>query len=164
MHKFPHTPDRVVRLIVHAVRFRSATPSVTQLGILGTSIAYPGAMASKKTTRPGVRTMVITAHGQAGAEKNRRDPDTLLSRARQDADRLSDEVRRLRTAFDTYVEQTSKELRASQHEIERLSRRVHQLEQLARPRLQIDTQARLPAPSVKSLFTFLGRPTAPSLS
>ena len=96
--------------------------------------------------------------------KGRCDTGTLLSRARKEADRLSDEVRRLRDAFDTYVEQASKELRVSQHEIERLARRVHRLEQLATPRVRIDTQVRLPTSPAKSLFTFLGRPCLPSLS
>ena len=122
-------------------------------------------MASKKTTRPGVRTNAIASDDQVGRKKTQcDDTHTLLSRARKEADRLSDEVRRLRNAFDTYVEQTSKELRASQQEIERLARRVHRLEQVTRSRVQIDTQVRLPASPAKSLFTFLGRPGQPSLS
>ncbi len=121
-------------------------------------------MARKKTRRPGVRLTVTPSHGQSGVTKGQCATDTLLSRARKEADRLSDEVRRLRTAFDTYVEQTSKELQASQQEVERLARRVHRLEQLARPRMQIDTQVRLPTSPAKSLFTFLGRPTLSSLS
>jgi uncharacterized coiled-coil DUF342 family protein len=97
-------------------------------------------------------------------KKMRHDTNALLNQARKEADRLFDEVRRLRSAFDSYMEQTSKQLHVSQQEIERLGRRVHRLEQLARPRVQIDTAARLPTSSAKSLFTFLGRPNLPSLS
>jgi hypothetical protein len=108
---------------------------------------------------------VIAAHPQTGTKKTRQETDALLNRARKEADRLFDEVRRLRSAFDSYVEQTSKELHVSQQEIERLARRVYHLEQLARPRVQVDTAARLPSTSsAKSLFTFLGRPNLPSLS
>jgi hypothetical protein len=120
-------------------------------------------MATKKTPRSGLRTIVIASHPQAGL-KTRHDTNTLLNDARKEADRLFDEVRRLRNAFDSYVEQTSKQLQVSQQEIERLARRVHRLEQLAKPRVQIDTAARLPTSSAKSLFTFLGRPSLPSLS
>jgi hypothetical protein len=73
-------------------------------------------------------------------------------------------MQRLRGAFDTHVERISRELQTSQQEIERLARRVQRLEQQARPRMQIDTRGRLPTSPAKSLFTFLGRPSLPSLS
>jgi hypothetical protein len=141
----------------HAALYRA-------LVIIGTPLAVTWGMASKKTPGPGVRTTAIASDDQVGRKKTPRDTHTLLSRARKEADRLADEVRRLRNAFDAYVGQTSKELRVSQQEIERLARRVHRLEQVTRPRVQIDTQARLPASPAKSLFTFLGRPSQPSLS
>ena len=117
-------------------------------------------MARKKTIRRKVQSTPLSPPAGGGGKKVRRDAGALLSRAPREAARLADEVQRLRSDFDTYVE-------SSRHEIQRLSRRVHQLEQLLKQRMSAQTPAgptQLATPRAKSLFTFLGRPSLPSLS
>ena len=84
--------------------------------------------------------------------------------ARKQPRRLSDEVRELRDAFETYTQRASKELQVARKETERLARRVHYLEQIMKHNALAETSAAPTRTSAKSLFTFLGRRNQPSLS
>lgn len=108
-----------------------------------------------------------TVSRTGGVKRPQRDAAALLTPARSEPVRLSDEVLHLRNDFVQYVEQASKDLEAARQEVQRLARRVHHLEQLLKQRARTETpvvSTQAPPPAAKSLFTFLGRSNLASLS
>ncbi len=91
---------------------------------------------------------------------------TRVARSKMQSALLSArEEQRLRGDADTSLGQTSKDLDALRQEVQRLARRVQHLEQLLKQQTQAETRpVQTPTSSAKSLFTFLGRPSLPSLS
>ena len=120
----------------------------------------PPSMTRQKIVRTKEQSIRPLSPTNAEARKTSRDTDAPIGLAHRKTARLADDLQRLRAEFDRYAEE-------SQQEMQRLSRRVYQLEQLAKTirRERPTTGAtRTPMPSARSLFTFLGRPAFPSLS
>ena len=119
-------------------------------------------MARKKVTKSKAQSSPAVSRLWGDVKKMRRDTAVLLTRERNEAVRLSEEVRRLRSDLDKHVERTTKDLEAWRQDVQNVSRRVHRLEQLVRQQMPAEASASppyAPSPASKSLFTFLGRPS-----
>ena len=92
-----------------------------------------------------------------------REAEARLNRACQEAERLSHKLQRLRRESDELGKRIAHELEASRHEIERLARCVEELVQSMTQAAPPRTPAQAPSWPQKSLFTFLGRPSFPSV-
>ncbi len=116
------------------------------------------ALTRQKTVRR--KEQSTRASSQSSADFRTASPDTPVGPTRGKGARLAADLEQLRADFAAYVDE-------SRQEMQRLSRRMQQLELLAKKRVRSEPAAdpsRTPMSSARSLFTFLGRPTVAPLS
>jgi hypothetical protein len=119
-------------------------------------------ITAKKTVRSKPQPQPVPLSLQDGAATSQRESEALLQRARREAERLSQDLQRLRSESDELGKRIAGDLEIARQEIERLSRRVKELERLVIQATPPRTSAQPPSWPSKSLFTFLGRPHLPS--
>jgi len=115
-------------------------------------------ITAKKTIRSNPQRVPLPTSGTTTMQ---RDADALLHRARREVERLSKELQRLHSECDEWGKRIAGDLEASRQEIERLARRVKELERVVTQAAPPRTSAQAPTWPSKSLFTFLGRPNFP---